>query len=399
MKYAESVRHFSRIFKDENMLREYKISEIEKLKIHGRRTACLDPLTLFWNGSGIEINVRATVVKLRCYADYSVFEPWIDVLVEGVRYQKRPLEKGINEITIWQGNAESDIPLRNIKIMRDTPAMAADGDTLIRIEAVITDGMFEIVDEPGHRIEFIGDSITSGEGCMGPVSEQEWNSACFDAVDNYTYITAQKLGADYEVFSQSGYGFVWSWDGNPKENMPLFYDEVCGLVPDGKACELGTYEKYDFSLFEPDIVIINLGTNDAGAYSISSHEAASSMGSDNIHYLNEKGEIPSEDVAALKNGAKAFLKKVREKRPGAIIIWAYGMLLQDSDIINTQMTNLLSTAVAEYSKQENDSKVYYHQLPPTLAGEFGSRSHPGHAAHKKAAESLVKKVEAVLGER
>ena len=173
-------------------------------------------------------------------------------------------------------------------------------------------------------------------------------------------ICIKRLMADYEVFSQSGYGFVWSWNGNPKENMPLFYDEVCGLVPDGKACELGTYEKYDFSLFEPDIVIINLGTNDAGAYSVSSHEAARSMGSDNIHYLNEKGEIPSEDVAALKNGAKAFLKKVREKRPGAIIIWAYGMLLQDSDIINTQMTNLLSAAVAEYSKQENDSKVYYH---------------------------------------
>jgi len=402
MKYAESVKRFSHIFEGENMLREYKISEIEKLKIHGRRTACLDPLTLFWNGSGIEMNVRATVVKIRCYADYSVFEPWIDVLVEGVRYQKRPLEKGINEITIWQGNAgpgESDIPLRNIKIIRDTPAMAADGDTLIRIESVITDGTFENVDEPGHRIEFIGDSITSGEGCMGPVCEQDWNSACFDAFDNYTYMTSQKLGADYEVFSQSGYGFMWSWYGNPKENMPSFYDEVCGLVPAGKACEIGAHEKYDFSLFEPDIVIINMGTNDAGAYSASSHEAARSMGFDDVHFLNEKGEIPPEDVATLKNGAKAFLKKVREKRPGAIIIWAYGMLLQDSDSINSQMTSLLSEAVSEYSKQENDSKVYYHQLPPTLAGEFGSRSHPGHAAHKKAAESLVKKIEAVLGVR
>ena len=63
-------------------------------------------------------------------------------------------------------------------------------------------------------------------------------------------MTSQKLGADYEVFSQSGYGFVWSWDGNPKENMPSFYDEVCGLVPTGKACEIGAHEKYDFSLFE-----------------------------------------------------------------------------------------------------------------------------------------------------
>ena len=381
------------------MLKEYKPSEIDSLKIHGRRTACLDPVTLFWTGSGIEMNIRANVVKLRCCADYSAFEPWIDVLVEGVRYQKRALEKGANEITIWRGNevsGESDIPLRNIKIIRDTPAMGSDGDTLIQIEAIITDGTFETVEDPKLRIEFIGDSITSGEGCMGPVCEQDWNSACFDAVDNYAYMTAQKLGADYEVFSQSGYGFMWSWYGNQKENMPSFYNEVCGLVPDGKACKLGAHEKYDFSLFVPDIVVINLGTNDAGAYSVNSHECAKSMEFEDVHYLNEKGEIPSEDVIKLKNGAKAFLKRVREKRQDAIIIWAYGMMLQDSDSINIQMTSLLSEAVTEYSRQENDSKVYYHQLPPTLDGEFGSRSHPGYAAHKKASDSLVKKIESVF---
>ena len=137
------------------MLKEYKPSEIDSLKIHGRRTTCLDPVTLFWTGSGIEMNIRANVVKLRCRADYSAFEPWIDVLVEGVRYQKRPLEKGANEITIWRGNevsSESDIPLRNIKIIRDTPAMGSDGDTLIQIEAIITDGTFETVEDPKLKI-------------------------------------------------------------------------------------------------------------------------------------------------------------------------------------------------------------------------------------------------------
>ena len=41
-------------------------------------------------------------------------------------------------------------------------------------------------------------------------------------------------------------------------------------------------------------------------------------------------------------------------------------------------------------------KVYYHQLPPTLDGEYGSRSHPGVIAHQRAADSLVKIIKSVL---
>ena len=381
------------------MLKEYKITEIEELKIHGRTTKCSDSVALFWTGSAVEMNIRAAEVRVRYYADYSVFEPWIDVVIGGVRYQKRPLEKGTHEITIWRGGAAPDggeIPLRNIRIIRDTPAMGGDADNLLQIEAVITDGCFEKVDEPRLRIEFVGDSITSGEGCMGPVCEQDWNSACFDAINNYAYMTAGMLGADYESFSQSGYGFMWSWYGNHKESMPLFYDQICGLVPIGKASELDAHDSHDFSAFSADVVVVNLGTNDAGAYSDTSHECAKNMDFNNTHHLNEKGEIPSDDILAMKNGAKLFLKKIREKRPDAVIIWVYGMLLQDSDSINEQMPRLLSEAVAEYSGQENDSKVYYHQLPPTLDGEYGSRSHPGVIAHQRAADSLVKIIKSVL---
>ena len=37
------------------MLRETKLKEIPEIKIHGRTTACRDPLTLFWTASGFEI--------------------------------------------------------------------------------------------------------------------------------------------------------------------------------------------------------------------------------------------------------------------------------------------------------------------------------------------------------
>ena len=41
------------------MLTEYKLTQIEHLKVNGRTTGCLEPLTLFWTASGFEVNVKA----------------------------------------------------------------------------------------------------------------------------------------------------------------------------------------------------------------------------------------------------------------------------------------------------------------------------------------------------
>jgi hypothetical protein len=228
------------------MLKEYKPSEIENLKIHGRTGKTKDPVTLFWSASGIEMNVKPCEIRISYYADFDVFEPWIDVLVNGVRYQRRPLEKGTHEISIWRSTESAngeEIPVRNIKILRDTPAMAGDASTTVQIEAIYSDGAFEKIDEPKMKLEFVGDSITSGEGCMGPTYEMNWNSACFDVVDHYAYMTAKELSADYQLFSQSGWGLCWSWYGNPAENMPSHYDNICSLVPKGKLEKLGAFDK------------------------------------------------------------------------------------------------------------------------------------------------------------
>ena len=381
------------------MLKEYKPSEIEFLKVHGRTTADRNPVNLFWTGSAIEMNVRAVEVRIRYHADYMMFEPWIDVVIGGVRYQKLPLEKGTHEISIWRGAAapaSQEIPVRNIKIIRDTPAMPGDPNTLVQIEAIITDGSFEKIEEPKLRIEFIGDSITSGEGGMGPTDEMDWVSSCFDAINNYGYMTAKALGADYESFSQSGYGYMWCWYGNSDENMPRFYDQICGLLPKGKAADLGAHEPYNFSDFVPDFVVVNLGTNDIGAYSKENQEVAKTMSFDNTHVLDENGAIPAKDAELLRKGAIDFITHIREKRPGAKILWVYGMLLQNSEVLDKQMPEILSGAVDDYVKATGDENVWYLQLPPTLEGEFGSRFHPGILSHKKAAKVLAEKISSLV---
>ena len=381
------------------MKKEYRLSEIENIKIHGRTSKDRDPLTLFWTASGVEFNAKACEVRMKYTADYDQYEPWIDVIINGVRYQKRPLEKGTHEITIWRSNENQsgeEVPVRNIRLLRDTPAMPGDASNLVQIDSIISDGIFEKLDEAKLRLEFIGDSITSGEGCMGPVSEQNWNSSCFDCVDNYAYITARELSADVQVFSQSGWGLAWSWYGNPAENMPAHYDKVCSLVPDGKLRELGAFDDNDFDGFKKDAIIINLGTNDVGAFSATSHDSAAAMNFKDDHFYTDDGLIPDNDASYLKNAAEAFLTKLRDKNPGSKLIWVYGMLEAENSELTEQMSNILSGAVADYCEKTGDKNAYYLRLPKTEEGEFGSRSHPGLKSHEKAAECIVKFLKEII---
>ena len=50
-------------------LKEYKLSELGNLKVHGRTTGDLSPLSLFWTGSGIELNVKASELWIGLEAD------------------------------------------------------------------------------------------------------------------------------------------------------------------------------------------------------------------------------------------------------------------------------------------------------------------------------------------
>ncbi len=46
--------------KENSDLKEYPLPGIRNMKVHGRTTGNLSPLTLFWTGSGIEFNARGS---------------------------------------------------------------------------------------------------------------------------------------------------------------------------------------------------------------------------------------------------------------------------------------------------------------------------------------------------
>lgn len=359
-------------------LKTTALSDIEHLKVHGRTTGSLSPLTLFWTGSGIELNARGTELWIEVEADYDVYEPWISIVINSVPVSRQMLTAGRHWLCIFRGMNENAV--KNVRVLREVQAMSGDSGCSLQIHAVKCDGEFVPVQEKPYKIEFIGDSITSGEGAIGAKAEEDWIPMWFSAIHNYTAMTAEVLNAEYRVISQSGWGVLTSWDNNPHANIPEYYGQVCGLLTGERNVALGAHAENDFHAWQPDVVVVNLGTNDGGAF----HSPAWSdpvSGEMHKQRLNEDGSPNEEDIQSFEEAAEQFLDKLRQYNRHAHIVWAYGML-------GIPMMPAIYRAVDRYVKKSGDRQVSVFQLPNTTDETVGSRYHPGRLAHEQTALAL-----------
>ncbi len=360
------------------MMREIAIGEINEIKIHGRSTDRRDPLTLFWTASGFEVNVTGSELWVEVESVYEVYEPWFSYTVNGDWIGRQMLPKGRYWIPLFRGMSPE--ATKNVRFYKDLQAMSDDGESFLHIHALRLDGTFFPVEEKKCRIEFIGDSITSGEGTFGAKKEEDWIPMFFSAQRGYAHLTAGMLDAEYRIFSQSGFGIHHGWDNNLHSALPRFYREVCSIMP-GETCKaLGGRQPWNFQNWQPDAVVVNLGTNDASGF-------------DQPRWTDEKtgetykaerkpdGSFAEEDVRLIKDGVTAFLKTIRECNPQAVIVWCYGML-------GYGLQEPISDAIADYRRESGDHRVCYLSLPETNDDTVGSRCHPGYRNHIQAAELL-----------
>ncbi|MNC18866.1 Endoglucanase E precursor [compost metagenome] len=372
--------------KQNTNLKVHTLADIEHLKIHGRTTGLLSPLTLFWTGSAVELNVKSSELWLEVEADYDVYEPWISILINSVPVSRQMLVAGRYWICVFRGM--NDRVVNNIRIVKDVQAMSGDPGCSLQIHAVKMDGKFLPVADKPHKIEFIGDSITSGEGSIGAKAEEDWIPMWFSAINNYTSMTADALNAEYRVISQSGWGVLTSWDNNPHGNIPDGYEQVCGLLTGAKNEALGAFQAHSFESWQPDVVVVNLGTNDGGAFH-SPEWKDEVTGESHKQRLNEDGTYHEDDIQAFVDAAEKFLMKLRKNNQHAHLVWAYGML-------GIPMMPAIYRAVDVYSKKTGDKQVSVLQLPNMTDETIGARSHPGALAHEQAAKELTGYLKGIL---
>lgn len=364
-------------------MKDYKLDEIEELHVYGRTGGTIQPLTLFWTASGIEITVKATEVWIEVEADFAEYEPWISVTVDGAVISRQMLVKGRYWLPVVRQMDRETV--RTIRILREIQAMSGDSDCMLRIHGIRMDGEFCPVSKKAGKIEFIGDSITSGEGTIGARQEMNWNSMVFSAVYDYPVLTADALNLDYHVISQSGWGVLSSWDGNPKCNIPSYYEKVCGLLSGRQNQELGAFEAYDFASWQPDVVVICLGTNDASAFVQPPQYIEEETGKLFDQKKKEDGTFEEFSACRLQDAIKAFLGKVRHFNSSAHILWGYGMM-------DLSINEIIVEAVQSYRNETGDENVSTLQLPLMEKATVGSREHPGVLCHRSFAQALTAEV-------
>lgn len=367
-------------------LETYQLKDIKDIKVWGRTTSCREPLTLFWTGSALECNVSASELWVEIEADYEQYEPWMGVMINGAYVSRQMLNKGRGWIPLFRGMNPQKVT--NVRIVKEVQAMSDDEKHCMQIHALRTDGHFLPVEEKPIKIEFIGDSITSGEGSIGATCEEEWISMWFSAQNTYVQMTAQLLNAEYRIVSQSGWGVYCAWDNNPHGALPPYYDKICGLLKGEKNRKLGAFEAYDFKGWKPNAIVVNLGTNDESAFN-SPEWRDPETGAIYKQHRNEDGTYNEVDVERFKQAARSFLMKIRQNNEDAYIIWVYGML-------GNPLLQVIGEVIEEYKNESKDLKVELLELPNTTNETIGSRQHPGVLSHRAAAKLLAERLKDVL---
>ena len=363
-------------------LRKVKIKDDENIKVHGRTIPDRNPVKLMWSGSAIEMNVKCSELYIKLEGCYSEYENWISIVINGGFMARQMLKKDKKWICVFR--ARNPEKVTNVRIIKDVQAMNADAKHCINVYAVKLDGEILPVEDRPLKMEFIGDSITSGEGTIGVGPDEDWISMFFCHPFSYPYMVAQKLNADYRVISQSGWGVYASWDNHPEYAIPVHYENICSVVPREEFESYGFHEKNDFSSWQPDIICVNLGTNDDGAF----HNEGFTDPDTGITYkLRMNGdEYVREDIIKVRDAVSGFLKTLRKNNPKAKIYWCFG-------ILGDAMKPVIEEAMDLYKKETDDQNIGYIVLPNTDDDTVGSRMHPGYYAHLKAADAIVERIQ------
>jgi len=209
---------------------------------------------------------------------------------------------------------------------------------------------------PSRTIEFIGNSITCGYGNESYEKTDPFEYETENHYLTYAQLTCRALDAVAHVVARSGIGVYRSYDG-PKtgtpENVMTTEYEYTNLYDRS--------ERWDFSRYQPQVVCINLGTND--------------LSTNNY------------DVKLLRQAYRRFLKQVRSHNPKAKIVYLCGSMLGGKELDIARQT---LDSVVDEARKAGDHEVYRFDFTPQNGDlYYGASWHPSVWQHQKMAGELT----------
>lgn len=219
---------------------------------------------------------------------------------------------------------------------------------------------------PTRRMEFVGDSITCGYGdelSIDDPSDSPFTARNEDAWHAYGAVAARALAADYVAIASSGHGVIRNYEDFVGVLMPAMYEMP---LPDDNSTP-----PWDHATYEPDVVVVNLGTNDfSPGVALEQFDA---------------------HRAKFRQAYTDFLARIRAVHASATIVAAVGPMLNDDFPEGysawTSVQADVSAAV-DARRAAGDPDVNYFAFAPQQ-GPYGEDFHPTLATHQLMADALV----------
>ena len=293
-----------------------------------------------WSGNTISARFEGTEVSVGIVVpgDHDlVFEAFVDDS-SPIRFTVTP-----TRTSYWLA---SGLPagVHEVTVMRSSEALA--GTTIYTGFNLGSHGRFLPPTEHPRKIELVGDSLAYGS------------------------ITARTLSADATTMCFSGKGVVLNYRENPgdadaKTTIPQYYERTLATQAE---------PAWSFADPEPQVVVINAGTNDF------------------LRDVDQNGVADGIDLDAFYNGYLAFVQFVRARRPNAHIFLAVSPMLTDRFPLanaRSNMRNVLDRVITTMATA-GDAKVSRIGFVETDQRDgLGCNDDPSLDVHRMTAEELV----------
>ena len=279
------------------------------------------------------------------------------------------LRENETRCTLFESDVEKTVTIRVMKFSEAAFGLAGLKSLEVAGEARWLSDAQHSIETSGVatllKLEFIGDSITCGYGIEGVWEKNVFTTQQERPDKAYAFQTAKALGAQVQLCSWSGIGITSGYVDPETVNLPetsWLMQSVWPYTDKSLSIRLGIEpEVWDSkSRYEPDLVVINLGTND-------------------ISWVRGIEDRRLNYLAALR----MLMEAVHRRSPQAKILCCLGVM---GEALNESVTEAVNLFRKDFPNVTAEVLLYTEQKPED---GIGTDWHPSPVTHKKMAEKLI----------
>lgn len=225
--------------------------------------------------------------------------------------------------------------------------------------------LFELPEQE-LKIEFIGNSITCGYGVEAESKRDPFSCSTENVSLSYAVLAAEKLDAEYSIVAFSGRGISQNYDRSRDNTMRDIWHRVIASQSESL---------WDHSQFVPDIVVINLGSNDFFSRTI--------------------------DTSLFRSAYENFLTEVRNTYdPETKIVCLIGPMLNNEFPENSlDIARTIIGSIVEGFQNDMDTNIEAYELSSqTGYYGYGADWHPSKGQQQKNSKELIDIIIAITSE-